>query len=135
MVHAPARKESSRDFWPVIPAGVLVDFWSASKFTPDNDADILFHSTIVQILHEGGYALIKQRKVLAGTFEVSTVPIPAAESEGHAAGTGLHESAGHEELIKSLPRAVCGEFFGSLSVALDNVGILFTEVEGLCEAA
>ena len=106
VIHATSRQEGGGDIGPVIPPGSFIDLGRASELAPDHHAHVLLHAAVVQVLHQGGNALIQEGKVLAAPFEVSAVPVPAAEAEGDAAGTGLYQATGHEELVKPLPGTV-----------------------------
>src|SRR5207244_10857833 len=74
--HPAAREQCARNARPMIAAGILVDRRRATELTPNNYGHILVKTALVQVLHEGGNALIEQWQVRTGVSEILPVIIP-----------------------------------------------------------
>ena len=91
-LHATAGEEAEVGLGPVVTSAFGVDFRGTTKLTPANNAHILFHAPVVDVLHEGAKRLVEHRYVRAATLEFFTMPVPAAEIQGNIAGASLDES-------------------------------------------
>src|SRR5882672_2677893 len=130
-----AGQHGAGDLRPVVAAALAVDLGRPAELAPDDDADVLVEPARVKVLDEGAHALVEHGEVLARAVEGPAVPVPAAERQGHAAGAGLDQASGHEELVEPRPRAVVLELVGALAVAGDGVRVFLGDVERLGEAA
>ena len=113
----------------MVTPSLIVNLRGPSKLPPDDNADILVKPSLVEIFDQGAHALVEHGHVLAASFEISSVPVPAAESQGHASGSGLNESPGHQELFHETRPAIGDIPRNPLPVALTNPGVLLLDVK------
>ena len=59
VLHATSGKENRHDTTPMVAASVAVYLGRATKFTPDNDRDVIEHGSIAQVLDEIGYTFVQ----------------------------------------------------------------------------
>ncbi len=130
--HSTAGDESSTDLRPVVSAGVAVNARRAAEFSPSDDRNVVGHSSFMQIIDQGGQALIEQRQV--GVFEpaeVVAVKIPAAKVQRHHSCACLDQPAGHEELLQ-IPRRAVAKILGvALAVLLTRLRRFSLQVQGV----
>ena len=131
--HAAAGQEGARRLGPVVSARGLVDAWGAAEFAPGDDADILVQAAGVQIFDQRGDSLIELVELRRELGEVAAVPVPAAEREGDATGTGFDQTPRQEELVHPVGAGVFAEGRGgtAAAVAIAEPGIFAARGRGL----
>ena len=134
-LHPAAGHQRAGVAWPVVAAGILVDFGSAAELTPGDYRDILVESTLVEVFHQGADPLVEGREVIAPILEIGAVPIPVAEAHRHAADTCLHQPASHQELVHVHGGRVPFQLGGTSAVAVSEPGTFLLDVQGLQQPA
>src|SRR4051812_20866096 len=76
--HSAASEQGAGDARPMVASAIFVDRRSAAEFTPDDNRNIFFETTIVDVINQGGQALVEQREILTKRAEVVAVMIPTA---------------------------------------------------------
>lgn len=133
--HAAAGEEGAADLRPVVAAAVFVDLGGAAEFAPCDDGDVLVHTAEVEVFDESAEALIEEREVCEEFGVVGAVEVPAAEVECDAAGTGLDEASGDEEVF-AVARGTVAVVFGiAFAVAFADGGGFAADVERVHETA
>ena len=89
----------------------------------------------MQVPDQRAQPLVEQRQILPQRAEVVAVVVPTAEGQRDAAGAGLDEATGGEELLHQLRTSVVAVARIPLAVALDDLRVLFPEVERVGQLA
>src|SRR5262249_11181344 len=125
-LHAAAGHDGTAYLRPVVAAGAVVDARRAAEFAPGNYGHIVQHTAHVEVFHQSAEALVELAAMVADQVEVLAVAVPAAEAQAHAAHTGFHQAARHQELIVHRRRAIELIFVRlAVAVALTHFGTLF----------
>ena len=91
--HPSAGKEGVSHPGPVVPSCIFVNGRRASKLAPCNNSRVVGHSTLVQVLDQGGESLIKIGEVLLCSRKVASVPIPEAVAHRHDPSPGFDQAS------------------------------------------
>ena len=92
-----AGEDGRAGFGPVVAAGDAADFGGAAEFAPDDDGDVFFQAAVIQVLDEGGQALVQLRQLVPQVAEVVLVGVPVAELERDDGDARFHQAAGHQQ--------------------------------------
>ena len=129
-------QQSATDLWPVIAPGIGIDSRCSTKFSPGDDSDVLIHSTLMQVLDQGGQSLIKLRQM--GVFhavEVIAVKVPATEVQRDHATTGFDKPACHQKVFE-VPRSPVAESTGvALAITFSDGRWFGRDIKGFHQSA
>ena len=134
-LHSTTGEQCVTDAGPVIPAAVVVDLGSPSKFAPGDDGRVFGESPLMQVFNQGGDGLIEIGEVLFGPFEVTAVPVPEAVAQRHHAGPCFNESTGQQELFVQTRGGVTLLTRGSFAITFANRGIFLGDIKCLDESS
>ncbi len=89
----------------------------------------------MEVLDQRGKPHVELGQALAALREVVAVIVPTAEADGHAAGTGLDEPSGHQEVIHAARTAVAHVLHFAVAVLVPELRVLAGDVERLDKRA
>lgn len=131
--HTAAGEEYGLDGGPVIAAGFVVDFGSATEFAPDDEGDILIESALGEVLDESGDPGVEGGEMRAAVSEVVSVCVPESVGDGDDTDAGFDKSAGDEQLVVPERCAVAEVFGGAAAVEVEDSGVFVFDVHGVDE--
>ena len=133
MSHPTARKERARNTWPVVAAGIFVNFRRPAKIAPDDDGHIFVQPAFVEISNQCMHALIKVRQMLLHHFEVIAMPVPEAIRHMNQPCTRFDQPASREELFVKHRGCIPLHRGDALAVACADLWVFLVEVHRVDE--